>query len=518
MLNRTLTGVGDIGPMHALADHYEQGLRLSQQGRHIEAIERFERALAAEPDDPRVLFALGNTARTLGMARPAEEFFRRVLAQDPARLEALVSLANLLRAQGQLPAAEALLAPALARDPKSPELWLTLGSTYREMGNFTQATEHYRQALTLKPDYAAALANLADLLTDQGRREEALALYGKAVALAPDNAQARLNRAVLHLLNGNLKDGWRDYAARLKVPGKAPQPDHKLARWNGASLKRTRLMVTAEQGVGDQMMFASMIPELAARAAQDGGSILLECEPRLVSLFARSFPSVTVHAWDLETKGGVTRARYGWLKQAGGANAFIEMGSLPKLMRGDIAAFPKTNAFLKPDAGEMALWGGLFASVGPSPFIGVCWRSGNAAGHRALQYAPLEAWAAFIAKLPGTVVSVQYDAGDEEIEELAQMSGRAIVNLGGLNQKTELDRTASMLASLDAVVTAPTAVSWLAAGAGVDTYKVLYDTSWTGFAQTYEPFAPSCELMMPQTRGDWTGTFEKTLARLIERL
>lgn len=504
--------------MQALADHYEHGLKLSQAGRHIEAIERFERALSVQPDDPRVLFALGNTARTLGMARPAEEFFRRVLAQDPARLEALVSLANLLRAQGQLQAAEALLAPALGRDPKSPELWLTLGSVHREMGDFTQAAEHYRQAIALKPDYAAALANLADLLTDDGQREEALALYGKAIAHAPDNAQARLNRAVLHLLNGNLKDGWRDYAARLKVPSKAPVPDHKLTRWNGATLKRSRLLVTAEQGVGDQIMFASMIPELAARAAQDGGSILLECEKRLVSLFARSFPGVTVHAWDLESKGGATSARYSWLKQAGGANAFIEMGSLPRIMRGGIDAFPKTNIFLKPDAATMALWGGGFASLGTGPFIGVCWRSGKVAGHRALQYAPREAWAAFIAKLPGTVISVQYDASDDEIEALSQMSGRAIVNLTDLDQKNDLDQTVAMLASLDAVVSAPTAVSWLAAGAGVDTYKILYDTSWTGFAQSCEPFAPACELMMPDLRGDWAHTFEKTLARLTERL
>jgi tetratricopeptide (TPR) repeat protein len=504
--------------MHAHADSYEEGLTLSAAGRHIEAIERFERALGARPDDARVLFALGNTARALGMAGPAEEFFRRVLAQEPARLEATVALANLLRARGQLPAAEALLAPALARDPDSPELWLTLGSTYREMGDAARAAEHYRRALTLKPDYAAALANLADHLTDAGETGEALELYSRALKNEPGNAQARMNRAVLHLLTGNLKDGWRDYAARLKIAGKAPVPEHSLARWSGGSLKRTRLLVSAEQGVGDQIMFASMIPELAARAARDGASILLECEPRLVSLFARSFPGVAVHAWDLETRGGVTRARYGWLKQAGGANAFIEMGSLPKVLRGSIEAFAKPNMFLKPDAGKMARWGGLFAGIGPAPFIGVCWRSGKSGGHRDLQYAPRKAWAAFIARLPGTVVSVQYDAGEDEIEALAEMAQRGIVHLGDLDQKNELDRTAAMLASLDAVVTAPTAVSWLAAGAGVDTYKVLYDTSWTGFAQGYEPFAPACELMMPDARGDWAGVFEKTLTRLNERL
>jgi len=501
-----------------IADSYENGLLLSGQGRHAEAIEQYERALAARPDDSRVLFALGNTARALGMAKPAEEFYRRVLAQDPARLEALVGLANLLRAQGQLAAAEALLVPALAQAPDAAELWLTLGSTYREMGDFARAAEHYRAALERRADYPAALANLADLLTDDGDVDAALALYGRAIAHEPDNAQARLNRAVLHLLKGNLKDGWRDYAARLNVPGKAPVPDHKLARWSGASLKRTRLLVTGEQGVGDQIMFASVIPDLAARAASDGGSILLECEPRLVDLFARSFPGVAVHAWDLETRGGATRSRYGWLKQAGGANAFIEIGSLPKILRGTLGTFAPDNAYLKPDAMEMARVGGALASTGPGPFIGVCWRSGNVAGHRALQYAPREAWAAFIAKLPGTVVSVQYDAGMDEIDALAALSGRAIIVPDDLDQKNELDRTAALLGSLDAVVSAPTAVSWLAAGTGVDTYKILFDTSWTAFGQAREPFAPSCELMMPAQRGDWASVFARTLDRLSARL
>ncbi len=508
--------MGMANPAHSSA--YDSGLVLSRQGRHVEAIEQFEQALAANPEDARVLFALGNTARTLGMARPAEEFFRRVLTLEPARLEALVSLANLLRAEGQWAAAQALIEPALARDGDAPELWLTLGSIHRERGDYARAAQHYREALARRPDYPAALANLADILTDDGEIEEALVLYDRAVLRDPKSAQARLNRAVLHFLKGDLKEAWRDYAARLKIAGKAPIPDHALTRWNGGPLKRTRLLISGEQGVGDQLMFASMTPDLGARAAAEGGSLILECEPRLVSLFARSFPDVAVHAWDLETKGGVTRARYDWLKQAGGANAFCELGSVGKFFRGTVAAFPSPHAYLAPDPLEMARVGGALESVGNGPFIGVCWRSGNTAGHRALQYAPREAWAAFIAKLPGTVVSVQYDAREDEIEALSQMSGRPILVPDDLDQKNELDRTAALLASLDAVVTAPTAVSWLAAGTGVDTYKILYDTSWTAFGQTHEPFAPSCEVMMPTRRGDWTEVFDKTLARINQRL
>ncbi len=500
----------------ARPDPYAEGLKLSARGQHLPAIARFEEALARAPDDTRILFALGNTARALGLAGPAEQFFRRVLAQAPDRLEALVNLANLLRAEGNFAAAEALLAPALARDPQSAELWLTLGSVHRETGDPGRAIAHYRQALALRPDYPQALGNLADLLADDGEVEQALALYERLLRLEPDNAQARLNRAVLHLLKGNLKEGWRDYAARLKLAGKVPVADHRLPRWTGTSLRRQRLLVTAEQGVGDQIMFASAIPALAARAATEDGRVILECEPRLLPLFARSFPTVTVHAWDAETRGGVTATRYGWLKSVGGATCAIEIGSLPRILRPAIESFPAPNAYLTPDAGETAFWRSVFANEA-APTIGICWRSGKTGGHRALQYAPLREWGAFLRRWTGNIVSVQYDAAADEIAGLEELSGRKIFVPPGIDQKNELDRTGAMLAALDAVVSAPTAVSWLAAACGVATCKVLYDTSWTSFGRTYEPFAPACLCMMPQRRGDWAEVFGRTEETLKAR-
>lgn len=500
------------------ADAYGHGLKLSALGRHVEAIAQYEMALEQCPDDPRVLFALGNTARALGLDLPAEEFFRRVLAQDPTRLEALVSLANLLRARGQARAAQMLLAPALSRNSDTPELWVALGSALRDLGDTTSAATHFREALTRRPDYAIALGNLADLLGDAGDRNSALALYDRALRSEPANAQARLNRAMLHLDGGNLKAGWRDYEARLKIVGKAPVADHTLAKWQGVFTSQTRLLVTTEQGVGDQVMFASLIPELAARAGASDASIVLECDPRLAALFARSFRRVHVHAADLETRGGITRARYRWLRAMGGANAAIELGSVARLLRAGLERFPTPHSFLEPDALETARWGGFLAGAGRGPFIGLCWRSSKMAGERALQYAPREAWAAFLAQLPGTLLSLQYDATKDEVETLERLSGRAILVPPNLDQKHELDRTLALVASLDAVISAPTAVAWLAAGAGVDTYKVLYNRSWTSFGQTFEPFAPSCLCMMPEQSGDWTATFAKTLALIKARL
>ena len=443
------------------------------------------------------------------MLRPAQEFFNRVLTLEPGRIEALVNLGNLLRAEGNFAAAMALLSPALARNPDSPELWLTLGSTYRELGEPVRAEQCYREALARRPDYPPALGNLADLVADRGEIDDALELYGRVLVREPKNAQARLNRSILQLLRGNLKEGWRDYAARLLIPGKAPVCDHGLPVWKGAHLKRTRLLVTAEQGVGDQLMFASFLGDLLARARDDGGSLILECEPRLVSLFVRSFPEATVKPSHIQSKSGIATAQYGWLKGAGGANAAIELGSLPRFLRHRPTQFPNPNAYLVPDPGEYAHWRATISAQGPGPHVGICWRSGKMGGARNLQFAPLEAWGAFLRDLPGSIVSAQYDATPEEIAALEMLSGRRIFVPQSLDQKSELDRTCAMLAALDAVVTAPTAVSWLAAGTGTPTFKVLYDTSWTSFGETFEPFAPSCICVMPHERGDWRDTFVK---------
>jgi ADP-heptose:LPS heptosyltransferase len=112
---------------------------------------------------------------------------------------------------------------------------------------------------------------------------------------------------------------------------------------------------------------------------------------------------------------------------------------------------------------------------------------------------------------------MQYDAEKTEIATLSATSGRSVVLPDNINQKNELDRVAAMCSTMDAVITAPTAVSWLSAAVGVATYKILYDTSWTSFGKTYEPFAPSAHCMMPRLRGDWADAFAKARATLISR-
>jgi hypothetical protein len=147
----------------------------------------------------------------------------------------------------------------------------------------------------------------------------------------------------------------------------------------------------------------------------------------------------------------------------------------------------------------------------PRPLIGICWRSGSTGGARSVQYAPLQAWSDFLKSLPGTVISAQYDGTPEEVGALVAASAKLIIMPQDIDQKQELDRTAALFSVFDAMISAPTAVSWLSAGLGVPTAKVLYDTSWTAFGEAHEPFAPAARCMMPKRRGDWSDTFAQTL-------
>lgn len=488
------------------ADPYRDGLRLAATGNYAGAIALYEQALTIHPNDERVLFALAVAAKALNAAPLAENFYLRVLSLCPNRPEAVVGLANLYRETGKFSAAEALLNSALMIHAEAPELWLTMGSLKRETGDIKAARVHYREALARRPSYVPALGNLADMLADDGRNEEALCLYEKLMRLDPHNNQAHFNRSILYLSQADFSRGWRGYAARTRMHGKVPAPDHGLARWNGKFRNGKRLLVTGEQGVGDQLMFASLMPDLLTQCRRAGMSILLDCEPRLVPLLARSFPDISVHPWRVECRSGQLTSHYDWLGKAGGADTAIEIGSLPFFLRTEISQFPNPHCYLHPDPDERSRWLAALEHL-PHPWVGLCWRSGKLGGGRNIEYAPAEAWATFIRELPGTAVVAQYGAETEEIAALEAASGKKLFVPPELDQRLEIDRTTAFLSALDIVVSAPTAVSWMAAGAGVKTKKLVHRFSWTGFGKNYEPFAPACQNVSAEAAGGWDKLF-----------
>jgi tetratricopeptide (TPR) repeat protein len=482
---------------------YDDGVAALDAGRHADAIGALEKALAAEPENPAILFALGEAAAQLGLHQAAAQFFRETLRVAPTRHEATISLARALSATMRHGDAIDALRAALALAPESMGLWLALGNAVRETGDVENAATFYREALRLNPDSVEARGNLADLVFDAGQVTEALALYDEAVRRAPENAQLRVNRALALLSKGDVEAGWRDYEWRLKIPGRAIERRGAPPRWTGEPRNGRRLLVMVEQGVGDQLAFAAFIPQLLA-----DGPVALECDPRLEPLLARSLPGVTVAGRKVRREGAALSCDSAWDH---GAEMSIDLASLPLLCGGK----PRDpRPWLVPDIREHAKWAEWRAGLGTKPVVGISWRSGLKGGLRDSQYAPLARWAQFIGKLDATVVVAQYGAEPGELHALQELSGRPVVTPPGLDQKDELDRTAAMLGVLDAVVSAPTAVAAMAGALGMPTYKALHYRSWTSLGADREPFMPAVTCITPPHAGQWRIVFEKILSLL----
>ena len=483
-----------------------QAETLSRAGKLSEALEVLERARNADPFDARVLLELARIAGRLSLPDAAERCAAAALELEPFDSEILVERTNALRAQGRHDDAIALLRARITEDPSRAELWLALSNTVHETGHLNEAATFAEESLRLKPSSAAARANFAGLLFDRGETELALKEFDRAMRAAPKNAQIRFNRALALLYSGDLKNGWREYEWRGKVPGREIErvfnglgPGH----WTGERRNGKALLVMAEQGLGDQIMFASLIPDLLAQA---DGPIIMDCEPRLVPLFARSFPAASIHGAKPKAQEGHVQIAYDWIK-GHVPELSIELGSLPRYLRLSFESFRAPHAPFKADAQEAAHWREWLSGLGTTPKIGICWRSGKGGGLRNIQYAPLEFWARFAAETQAEIVSVQYDPADSELEQLRALSGRRWHVPPALNQRNEIDRLAALLSELDAVVSAPTVVPVLSAAVGTPSFKITHAGSWTALGTPREAFLPAGRIIRPVRAGDWSEAF-----------
>lgn len=456
--------------------HLSDGDAALARGALADALDAFGAAHALVPTAHEPLCGLGHAALDLGMADRAARFFQQALSHAPGIAAAACGLARALSRLSRHGDAIEALKGALALSPASASLWLQLGTIVRETGDLHNAAIFYREALRLHPASAEAMGNLGDLAFDDGKFDEAFAHYEHALSLAPGNAQLHVNHAAALLARGEIVRGWAEYEWRLKLKGR--KRFAHLPRWKGETLSGKPLLILSEQGIGDEIAYASLIPDLCARA-----DVTFACAPRLVDLFARSFPRSHVMAMPDEAPTGFELA--------------VDLASLPHL----IGPWPSPTAgntgYLRADPTRARMWGEWLSSLGPRRKIGLSWRSGKLTGLRALQYPPLDLWADFAREADAEFVCIQYGAEPSEIAAFAQKSGVRLRVPPDLDQKNALDETAALLSGLHGAVCVANAVAWMAAGLGVPTFKIQRHRSWTAGGADMEPMAPACRTVCP---------------------
>jgi tetratricopeptide (TPR) repeat protein len=522
-------------PAHAEATHL-LGMIAHQSGQHAQAVELITRAIGSKGQaTPYMHNNLAQVLSALQRTDEAIQHYRQAIALDARYVDAINNLGVALTRSGRLDEAEAMLKRAIALEPKAQNPRTNLGNLYQEMNRYDDAIAAYRAALAINPDDAAIHNNLGNALKDTGHLDSAIDCYQRAIELAPQYAQAinnlavalqlqgRLpealetfraalelephnpntisNRAYANLAVGNFAEGWRGSEARFDRDANRPaRRTLSQPAWSGESLQGKTLRVWGEQGVGDEIWASGMYAELPGKTA-GGGRVIVECRPKLASLFGRSFPEIDVVALTEPP------AR----KCLENVDFQIACGSLGQHLRPNPASFPKRTAtdgaYLFADPAREGYWRKRIAGLGPGLKIGISWRSQDVTGERALACARLTQWAAVL-KIPGVhFINLQYDECEAELAEAEAAFGVRIQCYPEVDMYNDLDETAALMRGMDLVISAPTTVSIMAAALGVRTWQTHYGNYWQGHGMEHNPWYPAMRVYHRKWNESWEQIF-----------
>lgn len=480
-------------------------LALGNLGQRTKAFEMFERALALDPTNAAIYLDVGNAAWNARWLDDSEKALRAYLELRPHCPIGSSSLAGCLRDAGRFDDALAVVTSALAHTPNAADLWNARGTILCEQLDFAGAIACHAKAQRLGPNAPQAFHNAGLAHTNAGNFREAAVNFTRALDLGTNDrerAEIRHARALCLAAAGKLSEAWPDYEERHN-PSFAQATAFAIAapRWQGEELTGRKLLVIGEQGLGDEIMFASMIDDLIGRAGP-GGKVMLAVDQRLVPLFRRSFPAAHVGAELYMKDNGRPTRIVPWATGDLAPDAFTALGSPLQHLRPSIDTFP-ARAYLKPDAARVRYWLNRLAALGPGPYVGISWKSMLVTPQRAKFFSTLEQWAPVLDKTSVKFINLQYGDCQAERDAVCAKLGVTIHNLSGLDLTNDIDDKAALCDALDLVISAPTAPAMLAAAVGTETWLVTATRLWQQLGTDRYPWYANTRVLTPDRFADW---------------
>lgn len=300
-------------------------------------------------------------------------------------------------------------------------------------------------------------------------------------------SQAALNSSIDLFTNCQFNVAWKLYKERSHIALAGPRFTH-IPEYTGGDLKDKTIVVCYEQGLGEQILFAGMLPDLI----KDSKKVIVECEPRLVSIFQRSFPEVTVVAWQLP-----------YDERVYDADCWILAGDLGIYYRDSLDKFPIHKGYLKPDPKRVEE---LRARLDLSrPLIGLSWAS-SAQTTAKFKTVPFELLKPIVDG--ANCISLQYGAYTDTIPSIS-----------GLDLTRDIEGVLALISLCDYVVTISNTVAHLAGACGVKTAVLVTNTYGRLFYWTIQtninPFYPSCRAVFQTVPGSWKEICEIVVNKVL---
>jgi tetratricopeptide (TPR) repeat protein len=472
------------------ADWCNRGAALQALERYDSAVASFDRAIAVAPRFAEAHYNRGGALARLKRHEEALAAYDRALEITPDYADALNNRANALKELGRISEALDSVERALAIQPDHGAALVTRAAVLGALGRHAEALASCDTALAGNSQNFDALVKRGNALIELERFEEAIATLDQALAIDPGYNEAKWNKSLLCLHLGRFGEGWPLYEHRWTQAKGMLNRHYPQHRWGGGRVDGP-LLIWGEQGLGDHMIHAGMVEETAARAQ----SVVLEVEPRLVTLFQRSFPGVQVIGLnaDLRHYTGPVAAQ----EPLASIGAYFRNSwdDFPRRERGYLMADPVRTQSLR------ARLGGERQTV-----IGLSWRSVSPTTGKS-KSAQLRDLTALL-EMPGCqFVDLQYGDTLAERQSVEQELGIAIARLPDIDNTNDIDGLASLISACDLVVTVSNTTAHLAGALGASTWVMVpfgHARMWYWFRDRDEsPWYPRVNVRRQRAGQPW---------------
>lgn len=422
-----------------------------------------------------------------GRHSQAAKLLEHALSLDPFKIETYLNLVNVHSVLKDNDRALHYALEAIKIEPASSEAFNNLGTVLNNMAMFNEAKIAFQTAYELDSKNLEAMVNMATIQIMHGQNDEAIAVYESALRKLSKKSETH-NDVIKFLLSfeylkkGQLSKGYEYYDSGFhpNIPStNARNPARKFAKpkWDGKPVPGKTLLIWREQGLGDEIMFMSCLPDLVA----SHDKIILEVDQRLVETLQRSFPSIKVRS-----QAFIPAPVYEALYQD--YDYHLPVGSLMRYFRPTIEDFKKSGPYITVDPAKKTKFSERLAPFKDKLLIGICWRSGNIDALRAMTYVGIMMWGELFSMKDVVWVNLQYGECEGECLEAEKEFGIEILRWSDLDLKDDLDDVFALMSELDYVVTVATAVHHMAAATGVQTLLITPHGAWNRFHLDYDPW------------------------------
>lgn len=421
------------------------------------------------------------------------------LIENPNDIRALVTGAYVMRRLGALPQAYHFAAAAIKGAPRDAGAWTNFGHVCADMWLVDEAEAAYEQGLRVATtaDHKDTLRiNLSALYIDNGRYAEAEAIVREILERRPDHKNAQANLGFCQLARRDWT-GWARYRLTIGSDWRKRVQYRDEPEWDGTPGKT--VVLYGEQGLGDELSFASMLPD----ALDVCRKVILDVDHRLVGLLERSFPAATVYGTKTAREGQPPWDRADWE-----FDASLPLGQIGEYFRTTDAAFPD-QPYLKACPDRLKMWKGLF---GDKPTIGIAWSGGIPKTGVRDRSTTLRDWLPLFESVDARFVSLQYRSSAAEIAAFRAEHDVDLVEypFGTLTQ--DYDDTAAMVAAMDCIIGVPTSVIHLGGALGVKTFAMRAKSNCWNYAAGL-PFQP---VTFVEFNDSWRETIKSAVPQIAK--